>query len=566
MNRKVQIAILSLFGCCLFGPLFSSAQQQRGQYVQRIAGRRTALLIGNSNYEQGPLRNPVNDARAVGKLLMDLGFDVTLLFDLNLQQMDEAVRAFGHKIKGGGIGLFYFAGHGLQVEGVNYLVPISARVEKEQDAKFQTMEIGKVTAEMEAAKNGLNIMILDACRNNPFARTFRSSSSGLAPINAPSGTFIAFATAPGTTASDGEGANGLYTQELLRNLGLPGLRLEDIFIRTRVAVKQRSDDKQVPWENGALEGVVILNESGIVDSTRAANPLLAAIRFSGIPISGLRSGKIMTASVDEKGVVTKRAAGPAQYYVEDLGHRVKLEMVWIRGGNFQMGSPLSEASRDEIEVSHPAQVSSFWVGRYEVTEAQWRAVMGSLPQNPQLIVNRKAKGDDLPVTIVTWSEVQEFIRELNKLLKLEPGKGYSLPREAEWEYAARAGTTTPFPYGPTIAPGLENYDWEEPYANEPKQSRIHYDVVKVGSFVANAFGLYDMLGNAEEWCEDWMGPYPNPRVGEQIDPGGPAEGTKRVVRGGSYGDRAIHCRSAIRKALLPNDGQNWVGFRLVRRL
>src|SRR5262245_52454422 len=227
MSRKLILALVLMLAGSLFGPSFSTAQEQRGQTVRRKAIQRTALVIGNSNYEQGPLRNPANDSRAMGNALKDLGFDVTLHSDLNLRQMDEAVRGFGQKIKDGGIGLFYFAGHGVQVDGVNYLAPVGARVEKEQDIKFEMLEIGKVTAEMEAAKNGLNILILDACRNNPFVRAFRSPNSGLAPINAPSGTYIAFATAPGTTASDGDGENGLYTQELLTNLKQPGLRLED---------------------------------------------------------------------------------------------------------------------------------------------------------------------------------------------------------------------------------------------------------------------------------------------------------------------------------------------------
>src|SRR5262245_54932821 len=303
MKRKISLAVVSILAGCLFGPLLSAAQQQRGHTVHLRAVQRTALVIGNSNYEQGPLRNPVNDARAMGNTLKDLGFDVTLSFNLNLRQMDEAMRAFGHKIKDGGVGLFYYAGHGVQVDGVNYLAPVGARVEKEQDVKFEMLDVGKVTAEMEAAKNGLNILILDACRNNPFVRAFRSANSGLAPINAPSGTYIAFATAPGTTASDGEGENGLYTQELLTNLKQPGLRLEDVFIRTRVSVKKKSNDVQVPWENGALEGVVILNGKGAADSTAGAaggaesSPQFPKIRSSGIPLSTLRSGTFTTASV-----------------------------------------------------------------------------------------------------------------------------------------------------------------------------------------------------------------------------------------------------------------------------
>src|SRR5215475_2990088 len=191
MSRKINIAAVLMLTGCLLGPLLSMAQEERGQTEQRKTIQRTALIIGNSKYEQGPLRNPVNDARAIAATLKDLGFNVTLRSDLNLRQMDDAVRDFGQKIKDGGIGLFYFAGHGVQIDGVNYLAPVGARVKKEQDVKFEMLDIGKVTAEMEAAKNGLNILILDACRNNPFARSCLSPNSGLAPIIAPSGGYIA---------------------------------------------------------------------------------------------------------------------------------------------------------------------------------------------------------------------------------------------------------------------------------------------------------------------------------------------------------------------------------------
>jgi formylglycine-generating enzyme required for sulfatase activity len=568
MKQKISLAIVMMLAACLFEPSLSTAQQQRGQTVQPTAVRRTALIIGNSNYGQGQLRNPANDARAMGNTLKELGFEVVLKFNLNLRQMDESVRAFGQKIKDGGIGLFYFAGHGVQVEGVNYLAPVGVQVEKEQDIKFEMLDIGKVTAEMEAAKNGLNILILDACRNNPFTRSFRSPNPGLAPINAPSGTYIAFATAPGTTASDGEGKNGLYTQELLTNLKQPGLRLEDVFIRTRVAVKKKSNDLQVPWENGALEGVVILNRKADANTTAVAaesSLRLPKIRYTGIPLSTLRSGKFTTASVDEKGQVSKREAGPASFYLEDLGNGVKLEMVFIRGGRFQMGSPRTEPERDEDEIQHSVKVSSFWMGRYEVTQSQWIAVMGRLPRCLAVSDNLD-RGDDIPLTCVTWIEVQEFIDKLNALLKLDKERGYSLPREAEWEYAARGGTTTPFPYGATIAPGLENYDWGTSYGNGPTQARNNQYLVKVGSFVANPFGLYDMLGNASEWCEDWLGEYPTAGEGEQVDPTGPSEGERRVIRGGEYGSSARGCRSATRAGILPTYRPLIsMGFRLVRR-
>lgn len=216
--------------------------------------KRVALIIGNSAYPDMPLLNPVNDARDMAEALRGLGFEVTTGENLNKREMEEHIRAFGKRIAGAGVGLFYFSGHGLQVNGYNYLLPVRARIEKEQDVEYEAVEAGRVLAEMEAARNRLNIVILDACRNNPFARSFRSATRGLAVMNAPSGTLVAYSTAPGSIASDGEGKNGLYTQELLNGIRTPGLKIEDVFKRVRVGVKEKSGGKQIPWESSALDG------------------------------------------------------------------------------------------------------------------------------------------------------------------------------------------------------------------------------------------------------------------------------------------------------------------------
>src|SRR4051812_26660052 len=177
---------------------------------------RYALVIGNSSYANGPLRNPVNDARAMAKALGEAGFSVRVVEDATFIGMQRAVRQWGDDITKGGVGLFYYAGHGLQVKGKNFLVPVNADIEREDEIEFSTLDVNVVLAKMDAAKNPLNIVILDACRDNPFARSFRSMSKGLVPMDAPTGTFIAFATAPGSTASDGTGQNGLYTEHLLK--------------------------------------------------------------------------------------------------------------------------------------------------------------------------------------------------------------------------------------------------------------------------------------------------------------------------------------------------------------
>lgn len=216
--------------------------------------KRIALIIGNSAYADAPLLNPVNDARDMAQALRELGFEVVIGENLDKKGMEEHIRSFGKRIAGAGVGLFYFSGHGLQVNGFNYLLPIKARIEKEQDIEYEAVDAGRVLGEMEAARNRLNIVILDACRNNPFARSFRSVTRGLAMMSAPGGTVVAYSTSPGSVASDGEGENGLYTQELLNGIRMPGLKIEDVFKRVRIAVKEKSKGAQIPWETSALDG------------------------------------------------------------------------------------------------------------------------------------------------------------------------------------------------------------------------------------------------------------------------------------------------------------------------
>lgn len=219
--------------------------------------KRLALVIGNSNYiNAGTLRNPVNDARAISGILTKLGFDVMKFEDADQNQLKRAISDFGYRLKNYDAGLFYFAGHGVQVDGNNYLIPIDALLKYEENVEYECVAAGRVLAQMEGAENGLNIVILDACRNNPFERSWDRSltSRGLAGMNAPTGSLVAYATAPGETASDGFGENGLYTEELLRNMQKPNLKIEDVFKQVRIAVMQKSGNEQVPWESSSLIG------------------------------------------------------------------------------------------------------------------------------------------------------------------------------------------------------------------------------------------------------------------------------------------------------------------------
>jgi len=235
--------------------LFASSFSLAGQATSSAVDRRVALVIGNSEYDTGPLLNPSNDARAMAVALRETGFEVMEYINLaNQADMKRAIREFGRKIQNGGVGLFYYAGHGIQVNGKNYLVPIKAQIYAEEEVEYESVDVGFVMSQMEIARNRMNIIILDACRNNPFARSWRSAATGLAFINAPTGTMIAYSTAPGSVASDGTGANGLYTEELLKQIQRGGLKIEDVFKQVRSEVLDKSNNMQTPWESSSLVG------------------------------------------------------------------------------------------------------------------------------------------------------------------------------------------------------------------------------------------------------------------------------------------------------------------------
>lgn len=222
-----------------------------------INERRIALVIGNGDYISAPLRNPVNDANTISTELKKLGFEVTTVTNGSQNQMKQAISNYGTQLSKDKniVGLFYYAGHGIQVKGKNYIIPTDAKIEKEPDVEVFCVDLDGLLANLEYAGNNMNVIILDACRNNPFGRGFRSQAgNGLATVNAPTGTFIAFATAPGSTAADGDGNNGLYTQEFVKALQIPNIKIEDVFKKVRTQVKTLSNGQQIPWENSSIEG------------------------------------------------------------------------------------------------------------------------------------------------------------------------------------------------------------------------------------------------------------------------------------------------------------------------
>jgi hypothetical protein len=229
---------------------------------------RLALVIGNSAYRESPLRNPVNDVRAMAQKFKELGFTVLAHEDATKRTMEAAIIEFGRRLAEGGVGAFYYAGHGLQVRGRSYLVPVDAEIEDEASTRVAAVDVELLLEQMAEAKNRVNIVILDACRNNPFERRMRGGARGLAAVDAARGTLVAYATAPGSVAADGDGKNGLYTEELLEALREPGLKIEEVFKRVRINVARRSKGAQTPWESSSLTGDLVVNVT--VNVTTAA--------------------------------------------------------------------------------------------------------------------------------------------------------------------------------------------------------------------------------------------------------------------------------------------------------
>jgi len=255
-------AALALF---LFA--FCAAPPARAQGEKRVA-----LVIGNAAYKDAPLQNPVNDARDMADRLRQLGFDVVMRENATRAHVASAIAEFTAKTTPASIALFYYAGHGIQVRGRNYLIPVDAAIESESAVAFSAIDVGQIGDEIEQAGVRVRLIVLDACRNNPFEKKLRGvgQSRGLAPMDAARGSLVAFATAPGSVAADGDGANSVYTGALLKALAVPGLKAEDVFKRARLSVLEQTRGSQTPWEQSALTGDLVLNAAPVAAAVGAA--------------------------------------------------------------------------------------------------------------------------------------------------------------------------------------------------------------------------------------------------------------------------------------------------------
>lgn len=533
------------------------------------AESRYALVIGNGAYgETGILKNPVNDATDIAAALGRLGFSVDLLKDAELPAMENAVIRLSQRLATDpdAIGMFYYAGHGIQLEGVNYLIPVRTSISEAAFLKTKALSAQSVLDLMKKSANRLNLIFLDACRDYPTSWS-RGSERGLAVVtNQPPGSVIVYATSAGSTAQDGSGRNGVFTGELLKNIETAGIDLDTVLNRTAQGVLAITGNKQTPAIYKQFFGTVALKTGGTVPGpsfdTVTPGSLQVTLASAGtvslvgqlvdlpaggiLPVSNVSpgtyaiavtyaDGKSETRSVTvERGMTTQVAFS----YMPDSA--VSGTMVYVEGGTFNNG---------KVNMT----VSSFCIGATEVTQAEYEAVTGKNPSG--------FKDEQHPVENVSWYDAIKFCNARSKKEGLTPcytisgtnvswnrtANGYRLPTEAEWEYAARGGNKS---RGYTYAGSnsLSDVGWYEDNGGGSTQA--------VGQKKPNELVLYDMSGNVYEWCWDWKGDYP---ASAKNDYTGPSSGEERVVRGGYWRNSAP--LFTIREAEDHND-DTWSDFQV----
>jgi formylglycine-generating enzyme required for sulfatase activity len=604
------LRVLVMLACAL--PLVAQTHRGIGGVVESLqtGENRIALVIGNGAYAAAPLRNPVNDARLVAGALRAAGFDVILRENVNKTQMKTAISEFGNKIRNGGVGLFYFSGHGVQMQDRNYLIPTGANIEYEQHIDLEAVDVGYVSAEMENAHNRLNVVILDACRNNPFARSFRSVTRGLAQMTAPRGTLVAYSTAPGSVALDGDGSNSPYTLALVSSMKEPGIELMNVFKAVRSNVRVKTQNKQIPWESSSVEGDFYFMDSGSVSEPAAPVSSGGGVNLDGYEIeagvvaasrakwlswqSGMESAYSKAKTLDQNEDLSEdikarmwhdfisgypddnpysNEDGAMRWFAEQrMKHWLEynpllpgptvltanpagIEFVFVKGGTFQMGDVMGDNEFNDEKPLHSVTVSDFYLGKTEVTVAQYRAfcnaTVRSMPQAPSW-----GWHDGHPIVHVSWNDAKAFCN----------WAGCRLPTEAEWEYAAReGGKKVRFGNGKDIAdPSEINFNGSTEYKKPYSVCGLFRRQTRpVWRFSPNSLGLYDMSGNVWEWCSDWYGEkyYES---SPSFNPQGPSSGSNRVLRGGSWDDAPWGVVCTIRGRNYTGIQVNYFGFRVAR--
>jgi formylglycine-generating enzyme required for sulfatase activity len=541
----------------LFCPAAASGQ------AGASGGGRVALVIGNASYldATSPLPTAVKDARLLADELRHNHFEVEEKESANRETMRRAIDMFVAKIQPGSTALIYFSGFGIQSARQSYLIPVDAQIWSEPDVKRDGFGVDDILSQMRERGALTKIAIIDASRPNPYERRFRAAPAGLATIDAPDGTLVIFAAAPGKLSSnDGTGEISLFMQELLNEIRAPDTTAEDAFNHARVGVSRASNREQIPWVVSSLSEDFFFSKTALPASPSrvASAPAISGspnpVAPRGAPlISAAPPAKPIAPPLEPKPNITqptpplnKASAAPGDE-VRDCPDCP--EMLVIPAGSFEMGAAATPFDRPlhRVTIAQPFRLS-----RNEITFEEWDKCVAA--QGCRFKPDDRGWGrGDHPVINVSWSDAKEYISWLSRTTE----KAYRLPSEAEWEFAARGGKRTPYYWGSQVGSRMANC--RDCKTGEPVQP------LPVGTFPPNPFGLNDMAGNVAEWLEDcWNESYRGaPTDGSAWTTG---DCSLRVLRGGSFDTSSAYLRSAARFRYDADVRYFANGFRVAREM
>ena len=583
-------------------------------------GKRVALIVGMGEYQHlSSLTNPVPDAKAIAAELRDHGFEVSENYNLTRADLLDALEAFKRQAAGAEVALIYYAGHGMEVEGKNVIAPVDMEIECANKTTLRSVELDQLFASASAAPQ--QVVLLDACRNNPFPQCptrGANSGSGFRGFSRLTeedrALLIANATLSGQLAADGDaGSHSPFAKSLLKNLEEhPHIYLRDVLELTAREVRVASQGAQVPeittrggsprvcldptgcgqggpalTPQGAVEDPAAISETRAIlqqlgfmgDASRGGDNALedAIKRFqakAGLAPDGqltptllavLRATKTQVAALPVTpkpgGPVPGIGGGPLEHEVGSTFKDCETcpDMVVIPAGRFLMGASKAEKGHQPAEEpQHEVTVAApLAISKYEVTFDEWEACAlegGCANHRPQDSGWGRGRR---PVIYVSYDDAKAYL----DWLRQKSGKAYRLPSEAEWEFAARGGTSTPFAAGETLAPTQANFDASS-LPGSRKPGTYQGTTVEVGSFPPNPYGLHDMEGNVFEWVEDCAN---KNHAGAPVDAsprGGDCQ--RRVTKGGAWYYEAEFARPSARMSFPKGSRLNVIGFRVAR--
>jgi formylglycine-generating enzyme required for sulfatase activity len=596
--------------------------------------RRVALVIGNGQYQHVPrLANPANDARLIAETLTSVGFALiggTAQLDLDKPAFDRVVQEFGTVIQGAGVALFYYAGHGVQVRGSNYLVPVSANPTREADIDFQLLNTDLVLRQMEGAGTRLNLLILDACRNNPFAgRGLRTAGGGLAQMQAPEGTLISYATQPGNVAQDGTDGHSPYTAALARAFRKPGLDLFAVFNETGLDVKRRTGGAQQPWVSSSpIAGQFYFTGAPDQPSTGSRDDAVEIAFWNSVKddrtpdgfqtyLESYPQGKFAalarlklkqlaetlkpapSASTPSPATGTQVAVGIYPQQPQTPVGNDGAEMVLVPAGEFMMGSDKDEIDRllqGRTDVNreffnreiprHRVYLDAFYIDKYEVTNARFQQFVqatghrttaeregsGYVDNGEKFeLVNganwRAPRGPGSSIAGLEQHPVVQVSQEDAKAYCAWAGK--RLPTEAEWEKAARGTDGRSYPWGSQFDGRRANFcdaNCQFNWKDSAANDGYRY-TAPVGSYEGGKSPYGAYDMAGNVW--EWVADWFDEnyyRNSPARNPQGPASGDRAVLRGGGWDTLALNVRAPPRHRNAPAPRDANLGFRCAKTL